>query len=200
MDEMYGFHSTSGYTVSPENNLILPAEHQSSVDQYWPFYGSDDLLSVAASVISDAVSIETNPDRIILPRRRSNRPRDQAKNGGLDVAAADDASGDRIKEKIASHPSYSKLLAAYIDCQKVGAPPEIACLLDDIRLENDVRKRNATASTCLGIDPELDEFMETYCHVLVKYKSDLARPFDEAAVFLGNIETQLRNLCKGAHI
>nr|GFA23690.1 homeobox protein knotted-1-like 6 [Tanacetum cinerariifolium] len=38
---------------------------------------------------------------------------------------------------------------------------------------------------------------ETYRQVLVKYKSDLARPFDEANVFLSNIETQLSNLCKG---
>lgn len=36
---------------------------------------------------------------------------------------------------------------------------------------------------------------ETYCEVLVKYKSDLARPFNEATVFLKNIETQLHNLC-----
>lgn len=38
---------------------------------------------------------------------------------------------------------------------------------------------------------------ETYSQMLVKYKSDLARPFDEATVFLNNIETQLSNLCKG---
>lgn len=196
MDEMYGFHSTSDYTISPENNLILPSEHTGfhpSVYHNWPFYGSDDLLSAAASVVSDAVSIETTPDQIILPRRRTNRQHDQARNNGDD----DESSGDTIKEKIASHPSYSKLLDAYIDCHKVGAPPEIACLLDDIRLENDARKPNATASTnYLGVDPELDEFMETYYYILVKYKSDLARPFDEAAVFLGNIKTQLRNLCK----
>lgn len=196
MDEMYGFHSTSDYTISPENNLILPAEHNgfhSSVDHSWPFYGSDDLLSVAASVVSDAVSVETTPHHPnILPRRRSNRQHDQAKSNGVDIG---DSFGDTIKEKIASHPSYSKLLHAYIDCHKVGAPPEIACLLDDILLEYDAHKRKA-ASTCLGVDPELDEFMETYCHVLTKYKSDLARPFDEAAVFIGNIKTQLRNLCK----
>ncbi|CAI9300096.1 unnamed protein product [Lactuca saligna] len=197
MDQMYGFHSTSDYTIPPENNLILPSEHHGfhpPVYLNWPFYGSDDLLSAAASVITDAVSIETTPHQIILPKRRTNRQHDlQAKNNGDND---DDTSRDKIKHKIASHPSYSKLLDAYIDCHKVGAPPEIACLLDDIRLENGARKRNATASTCLGVDPELDEFMETYCHLLVKYKSDLARPFDEATVFIRNIKTQLRNLCK----
>lgn len=44
---------------------------------------------------------------------------------------------------------------------QVGAPPEIACLLDEIRRENDVCKRDAV-STCLGADPELDEFMVSF--------------------------------------
>jgi len=35
---------------------------------------------------------------------------------------------------------------------------------------------------------------------LDKYKSGLARPFDEATNFLNEIETQLRNLCKGAFV
>lgn len=42
---------------------------------------------------------------------------------------------------------------------QVGAPPEIASLLDEIRRESDMSKRNASCSTRLGADPELDEFM-----------------------------------------
>jgi len=34
--------------------------------------------------------------------------------------------------------------------------------------------------------------------MLVKYKSDLTRPFDEATTFLNKIETQLSHLCTGA--
>ena len=41
---------------------------------------------------------------------------------------------------------------------------------------------------------------ETYCDMLVKYKSDLARPFDEATTFLNKVEMQLRNLCTGASV
>lgn len=202
MEEMYGFNSMSDYTISPETtNLISSSEYHgvtsTSVDHYRTFYGSDNLLSAAASVISEAVSMAATPHQILLPRSRSNRQRDQNKNDGdhhhhhhVDVC------DDIIKAKIASHPLYPKLLDAFIDCQKLGAPPEIVSLLDEIRRENDVCLRNAAASTCLVADPELDEFMETYCQVLVKYKSDLARPFDEATVFLNNIETQLSNLCK----
>jgi hypothetical protein len=36
--------------------------------------------------------------------------------------------------------------------------------------------------------------------MLVKYKSDLTRPFDEATTFLNKIETQLSHLCTGASV
>jgi hypothetical protein len=38
---------------------------------------------------------------------------------------------------------------------------------------------------------------ESYCRVLVRYKEELSRPFDEAASFLSSIQTQLSNLCSG---
>ncbi|KAJ6748533.1 HOMEOBOX PROTEIN TRANSCRIPTION FACTORS [Salix purpurea] len=73
-----------------------------------------------------------------------------------------------IRAKIASHPLYPKLLEAYIDCQKVGAPPEMAYLLDEIRLANDVSKgSNDTVASCLGADPELDEFMVSFSKIIL---------------------------------
>ncbi|XP_015894690.3 homeobox protein knotted-1-like 6 [Ziziphus jujuba] len=182
MDEMYGFQSTAEYAdkalMSPENLMILPSEYQSLLSSAAfrdrvPMFGSDELLS-AASVISEAASIAPEFQR------------------EEDVSSI-------IKAKIASHPSYPKLLEAYIDCQKVGAPPEVASLLE-IRRENDLSNKRDSISTCLGADPELDEFMETYYDMLVKYKSDLARPFDEATTFLNKIEMQLSNLCNGVSI
>ncbi|XVF31467.1 hypothetical protein REPUB_Repub16aG0148500 [Reevesia pubescens] len=114
-------------------------------------------------------------------------------------AAADtDATGsdlsDLIKTQIASHPRYPNLVSAYIECQKVGAPPELASLLEEIG------RANHPISCCseIGADPELDEFMESYCEVLHRYKEELSKPFDEATTFLSNIESQLSNLCKGA--
>ncbi|KAL5537856.1 hypothetical protein UlMin_043162 [Ulmus minor] len=179
MDEMYGLHPTVDYSdkalMSPEN-LILPSEYQSYLSSVGfrdrlPMFGSDELLS-AASAISEAASITHEFQR------------------EEDISRI-------IKAKIASHPNYPRLLQAYIDCQKVGAPPEIADFLDEIRRKQDVYKRDSI-STCLGADPELDEFMETYCDMLEKYKLDLARPFDEASTFLNKIETQLSNLSTGA--
>lgn len=175
MDEIYGFKDYSDKALMSPDNFILPSDYNSFISSgvFRPMFGSDELLS-AASAISEAASF--------TPEIR----RDE------DMSSA-------IKAKIASHPRYPRLLQAYIDCQKVGAPPEIACLLDEIRQENNVCQRDAV-SVCLGADPELDVFMETYCDMLVKYKSDLARPFDEATTFLNKIETQLVNLCKGVSI
>ncbi|KAK8605557.1 hypothetical protein V6N13_102335 [Hibiscus sabdariffa] len=176
---MYGFNATAGEyadkaLMSPEN-MILPSDYHAWLCSTGrvPMFGSDELIS-AASAISEAASI--------TPEIR----------GEEDISWA-------VKTKIVSHPSYPRLLQAYIDCQKVGAPPEIASILDEILRENDVNRREIVP-TCFGADPELDEFMETYCDMLVKFKSDLSRPFDEATTFLNKIEMQLRNLCTGASI
>ncbi|RWW52538.1 hypothetical protein BHE74_00041031 [Ensete ventricosum] len=105
---------------------------------------------------------------------------------------------DLIKAQIANHPRYPSLLSAYIDCQKVfllvGAPPEVATLLEEIGRE----RYSSMGGGEIGADPELDEFMESYCHVLVRYKEELLKPFDEAASFLNDIEMQLTKLCKGS--
>ncbi|KAJ3676075.1 hypothetical protein LUZ60_003487 [Juncus effusus] len=97
-----------------------------------------------------------------------------------------------IKAQIASHPRYPSLLSAYIECRKVGAPPEMAAMLEEIARDQRVGSNYASE---IGADPELDEFMESYCRVLVRYKEELSKPFDEAASFLSSIETQLSNLC-----
>ncbi|KAG2534918.1 hypothetical protein PVAP13_9NG072500 [Panicum virgatum] len=52
-------------------------------------------------------------------------------------------------------------------------------------------------------DPELDQFMEAYCNMLVKYQEELARPIHEAAEFFKSVERQLdsitdSNYCEGA--
>lgn len=47
---------------------------------------------------------------------------------------------------------------AWVYCAQVGAPPEIAQMLEEIRQESDLCNRHAV-TTCLGVDPELDEFM-----------------------------------------
>ncbi|KAJ6903919.1 homeobox protein knotted-1-like 6 [Populus alba x Populus x berolinensis] len=176
MEGTYGLHSTvADYSdkalMSPEN-LILPTEYQSLLSS--ETFRQWIPIQGSQELLSEAASITTAIQR----------------EGDM---------SSLIKAKIASHPSYPRLLEAYIDCQKVGAPPQIARFLDEIRRENDLFKHDAV-STYWGADPELDEFMETYCDLLVKYKSDLERPFDEATTFLNKIEMQFRNICTAASI
>ncbi|KAJ6981214.1 homeobox protein knotted-1-like 6 [Populus alba x Populus x berolinensis] len=172
MDGTYGLHST---VADYSDKALMSPEDLILQSEYQSLLSSETLrlripILGSEELLSEAASIRTEEDMSAL-----------------------------IKAKIASHPCYPRLLEAYIDCQKVGAPPGIACFLDEIRRENDLFKQGAV-STYWGADPELDEFMETYCDLLVKYKSDLERPLDEATTFLNKIEMQLRNLCTGASI
>ncbi|KZV25835.1 homeobox protein knotted-1-like 1 [Dorcoceras hygrometricum] len=113
-------------------------------------------------------------------------------HGGLTSGITSEMS-DIIKAQIAYHPLYPHLLSAYVECRKVGAPPEMVSLLEEISREN---YPLSSCSSEIGADPELDEFMRSYCEVLHKYKEELSRPFDEATSFLSSIESQLNDLCK----
>ncbi|KAF5183884.1 Homeobox protein knotted-1-like [Thalictrum thalictroides] len=123
---------------------------------------------------------------------------ENSNNSGFVLSCTGGSHGmmsDLIKTQIASHPRYPSLVSAYIDCQKIGAPPEVASLLEEISRES--RPSNSSFSSEIGDDPELDEFMESYCKILVGYKEELTKSFDEAATFLSKIETQLNHICKG---
>ncbi|XP_023643870.1 homeobox protein knotted-1-like 2 isoform X2 [Capsella rubella] len=174
MDRMCGFRSTADYSEKPAL-MMIPSDYQPLLCS-----SAGDNRQFVSDELATALSSE----------RPSTAPRIRKPEDNFSLGL--------IKSKIACHPLYPRLLQTYIDCQKVGAPMEITCILEEIQRENDVyKKRDATLMACFGDDPDLDEFMETYCDILVKYKSDLARPFDEATNFLNKIETQLQNLCIG---
>ncbi|KAA8538250.1 hypothetical protein F0562_027927 [Nyssa sinensis] len=104
---------------------------------------------------------------------------------------------EAIKAKIIAHPQYSNLLEAYMDCQKVGAPPEVVARLTAIRQEFETRQRASVTCRDASKDPELDQFMEAYYDMLVKYREELTRPLQEAMEFMRRIETQLSMLSNG---
>ncbi|KAJ1690106.1 hypothetical protein LUZ63_014261 [Rhynchospora breviuscula] len=99
-----------------------------------------------------------------------------------------------IKKKISSHPQYPLLLEAFIDCQKVGAPPEIVDRLSTVSRELKLHHRTHSKDSS---DPELDQFMESYSNMLLKYKEELMRPIQEAAHFFKSVETELNSLSLG---
>ncbi|ESW19678.1 hypothetical protein PHAVU_006G145800 [Phaseolus vulgaris] len=104
------------------------------------------------------------------------------------------SSSSAVKAKIMAHPHYHRLLAAYVNCQKVGAPPEVVARLEESCASAVTMVGDAAGSSCLGEDPALDQFMEAYCEMLTKYEQELSKPLKEAMLFLQRIECQFKNL------
>ncbi|XP_074333046.1 homeobox protein knotted-1-like LET6 isoform X2 [Apium graveolens] len=109
-------------------------------------------------------------------------------DGGLGSSSSSTAS---MKQKIMSHPHYNRLFAAYVGCQKIGAPPEVVARLEEIKASI-VAMGGGSGS--IGEDPTLDQFMEAYCEMLSKYEQELCKPFKEALIFLSRIESQFKAL------
>lgn len=111
----------------------------------------------------------------------------------LPFQSMEDVTESEIKAQISSHPLYPNLLSAYINCRKVGLPPEVASLFEEINMKT-LPSRGGCSE--IGDDPELDDFMETFCKFLQRYKEELSNPFDEATSFLSDMKSQLSHLCK----
>ncbi|PKI55581.1 hypothetical protein CRG98_024029 [Punica granatum] len=81
---------------------------------------------------------------------------------------------------------------------QIGAPPEVVAKLAAARQEFEARQRSSSVtSSDAAKDPELDQFMEAYYDMLVKYREELTRPLQEAMDFMRRIETQLNMLSNG---
>ncbi|PQQ12165.1 hypothetical protein Pyn_00182 [Prunus yedoensis var. nudiflora] len=107
------------------------------------------------------------------------------------------SSSSSVKAKIMAHPHYHRLLASYINCQKVGAPPEVVARLEEAcasAASIGQMMSSSSGSGCLGEDPALDQFMEAYCEMLTKYEQELSKPFKEAMIFLQRVESQFKAL------
>ncbi|KAL1560052.1 homeobox protein SBH1-like [Salvia divinorum] len=96
------------------------------------------------------------------------------------------------REKIMSHPYFHRLLAAYVNCQKIGAPVEMAAKLEEACACACLVERRAE---CVGSeDPALDQFMEAYCEMLIKYERELSKSLTEATLFFATIQRQFQAL------
>ncbi|URE21358.1 homeobox protein [Musa troglodytarum] len=76
----------------------------------------------------------------------------------------------------------------------VGAPPEVVDRLSAVAQELEMRQRASLICRDAPTDPELDQFMEAYHEMLVKYREELTRPLQEAMEFLRRVEAQLNSL------
>ncbi|KVH96771.1 ELK-like protein [Cynara cardunculus var. scolymus] len=90
--------------------------------------------------------------------------------GGLGFISSSSSCSSSVKAKIMSHPHYPRLLSAYLNCQKIGAPPEVVERLEEAcRASVMMAGRASTGgggggmnTTIVGQDPALDQFMEAY--------------------------------------
>ncbi|NP_001290507.1 homeobox protein knotted-1-like LET6 [Elaeis guineensis] len=120
----------------------------------------------------------------------------------LSNAAGEDYDNSVIKAKIMAHPQYPRLLSAYVNCHKVGAPPEVVARLEEACATSLMMGRASSSSAAGdggsggggGEDPALDQFMEAYCEMLTKYEQELSKPFKEAMLFLSRIDAQFKSL------
>ncbi|KAL9240965.1 hypothetical protein vseg_015128 [Gypsophila vaccaria] len=127
-------------------------------------------------------------ENIILPSDLGFMRMNSAFHCGSDeliaaTATATTTTTVTTREMIASHPHFYCLLHAYIDFIKVGARPKMGSILEEIEREKDRHMQEVGTRTCIGANPELDQFMENYCQILYKYKSDISRSFNEATNF-----------------
>ncbi|GJN10352.1 hypothetical protein PR202_ga28440 [Eleusine coracana subsp. coracana] len=110
--------------------------------------------------------------------------------GGGRHAEISPAEAEAIKAKIVAHPQYSALSPP---TSTVGAPPDVMEKLTAMAAKLDARPPNRHEPR----DPELDQFMEAYCNMLMKYREELTRPIDEAMEFLKRVEAQLDSISGG---
>ncbi|KAG7552360.1 KNOX1 [Arabidopsis thaliana x Arabidopsis arenosa] len=147
------------------------------------------------SVKSEASSSRINHYSMLM---RAIHNTQEANNNNNNNNNNDNVSDvEAMKAKIIAHPHYSTLLQAYLDCQKIGAPPEVVDRITAARQDFEARQQRSTPSVSASSrDPELDQFMEAYCDMLVKYREELTRPIQEAMEFIRRIESQLSMLCQ----
>ncbi|XP_057441672.1 homeobox protein knotted-1-like LET6 isoform X2 [Lotus japonicus] len=107
----------------------------------------------------------------------------------------DHNTSSSVRDKIMAHPLFPRLLSSYLNCLKVGAPPEVVASLEESCAKcESLNASGRTGGGSLGEDPALDQFMEAYCEMLIKYEHELTKPFKEAMLFFSRIECQLKAL------
>ncbi|CAK7347361.1 unnamed protein product [Dovyalis caffra] len=179
----YGRTSSGSNVSNQQTQMPLSPFHLQS---------SECFQSDAHPIVKTEASTSHHAQKFHYPLLRGHQAINQQQQGC-------ESSGEveAIKAKIIAHPQYSNLLEAYMDCQKVGASPEVVARLAAARQEFESRQRSFVTSRDNSKDPELDQFMVAYYDMLVKYREELTRPIQEAMDFMRRIETQLNMISNG---
>nr|CAB3498046.1 unnamed protein product [Digitaria exilis] len=181
--DSFGDLGRGGSSASKASFLQLPLP-ASSAQRFPPPYGHHHSSRIALQ------QLLTEPSAVQHSRRQDGT----AVQGEISPLDA-----ENIKAKIMSHPQYSALVAAYLDCQKVGAPPDVSDRLSAMAAKLDAEPGpSQQRHEPTRADLELDQFMEAYCNMLMKYQEELARPIQEATEFFKSMERQLDSITDGS--
>ncbi|KAL0407234.1 UNVERIFIED_CONTAM: Homeobox protein S [Sesamum latifolium] len=128
----------------------------------------------------------------MMLEQHHNHNNNNTSTGYYFMESSNDAAGScsSAKAKIMAHPHYHRLLAAYANCQKIGAPPEVVAKLEEACASAAAMGRHGTSS--VGEDPALDQFMEAYCEMLAKYEQELSKPSKKPCFFSQELSASLR--------
>ncbi|VAH94655.1 hypothetical protein VPH35_067176 [Triticum aestivum] len=133
-----------------------------------------------------AASTSTSPPEKAPPATPFRAPKHRGKSN------YNRRSSDTIKAKIMSHPLYPALLGAFIDCRRVGAPPEVvgrlSSLVDELQPSSDDMQEQPA-------EPELDQ-RPTVRDMLVVYSQELTRQIQEASELLRSAEAHIDSFAK----
>ncbi|KAG2666139.1 hypothetical protein I3843_15G038200 [Carya illinoinensis] len=187
--------NSAGYGRTSSGSNVGNQQTQIPISTFPLQSGGECFQSEAHPIVKTEASTSQHLQTFHYALMRGHPGVQQQQQQGNDSSSTD---VEAIKGKIIAHPQYSNLLEAYMDCQKVGAPPEVVARLSAAREEFEARQRSSVTSRETTKDPELDQFMEAYYDMLVKYRDELNRPIQEAMDFMRRIEAQLNMLGNGA--
>ncbi|URE35204.1 hypothetical protein MUK42_17404 [Musa troglodytarum] len=145
---------------------------------------NSNVVAAADAMAATPSATYCNHQPFLISEHHENPNLLQPKPQGVFTSRIPQGDDHAIKAKIISHPQCSSLVSAYIECQKVGAPPEVAARLSAVAQEFQMRQRASLICWDAAPDPELDQFMEACHDMLAKYEEELSRPLQEAMAFL----------------
>ncbi|MBA0723537.1 hypothetical protein Golax_004109 [Gossypium laxum] len=169
----------------------LHPQHQHQHHHHHPNSGSSSLFLPQPPTNNQDQNHNSSSGSSMILDDQHNTTTSNNNNTGCYFMESNDGSSS-VKAKIMAHPHYHRLLAAYVNCQKVGAPPEVVARLEEACAS--AATTGPTRTGCIGEDPALDQFMEAYCEMLTKYEQELTKPFKEAMLFLQRVECQFKAL------
>ncbi|KAL9257395.1 Homeobox protein SBH1-like protein [Drosera capensis] len=198
-----GSASSSAHAMTTMNSILQQQQSSSSnpylmllLNQQQPHH--DFMDTSCDNIDNNSNSCNYNKNQLLEVHNSNIKHISNTGSSSRDAATATVSAAEslQLRAKIMAHPLYLRFLSAYINCQKIGAPPEVVARLEELRWKGEKGSTSCFGGGGgnLGEDPALDQFMEAYCEMLTKYEQEISKPFNEALLFLSKIESQFKDI------